>query len=327
MKHLNIPGSSMSQTAISQLGLGTMRMPANKEDGIKAIHAALDTGINFLNTGDFYDAGLSEMLVGEALKGQNRDKAFVSVKFGGMLKAGGGLYGIDSRPELIETYLTYSLKRLGLDYIDLYQPCRINPHIPVEETIGAISKLVEKGFVRTIGISEVDAATLRRANATHPVSLVEVTYSMMARKIEDELIPAARELGIGVVGFGVLLAGIIGGKDPQGKLAHIKHMVSAQTLENFNLNLSLSDALEEIAKEKGATLSQMAIAWVLSQGKDIMALVGCRTPEQVQDALKAVAINLTKEDLDRIEKILPKENAKSDYMPPMNLAENGFFKW
>lgn len=324
MKHLNIPGKSISQNAISQLGLGTMRM-ANKSEGIKAIHAALDSGINFLNTGDFYDAGLSEMLVGEALKGQNRDKVFVSVKFGGMLKAGGGLYGIDSRPELIENYLTYSLKRLGLDYIDLYQPCRINPHVPVEETIGAISKLVEKGFVRTIGISEIDAATLRRANTIHPISLVEVTYSMMSRKIEDELIPTARELGIGVVGFGVLLSGLIGGQNPQQKLEHISHMVSSSTLENFNQNIALSNALEQIANEKNATLSQLAIAWVLSQGEDILALVGSRTAEQVQNTLKALEISLTKEDLERIEKILPKEKAQSDYMPVMNLAKNGFF--
>jgi aryl-alcohol dehydrogenase-like predicted oxidoreductase len=327
MKYLDIKGSSIADTKISQIGLGTMRMPSNKEEGIKAIHTALDGGINFINTGDFYDAGLSEILVGEALKGQKRDNAFVSVKFGGMLKADGGMYGIDSRPELIETYLTYSLKRLGLDYIDLYQPCRINPHVPVEETIGAISRLVEKGFVRTIGISEVDASTLRRAHAVHPIGLVEVTYSMMSRKIEDELIPAARELGIGVVGFGVLLSGMIGGTNPQEKLAHIKHMVSGSTLENFNQNLSLSDILEKIAKEKGATLSQLAIAWVLSQGEDIMALVGSRTPDQVKNALKAVDLKLTKEDLERIEHVLPKENAKSDYMPAMNLAENGLFNW
>lgn len=327
MEYLNIPGNDITTTGISQLGLGTMRMPANKDEGIRAIHTALDAGVNFINTGDFYDAGLSEILVGEALKGRKRDDAFVSVKFGGMLKADGGMYGIDSRPELIETYLSYSLKRLGLDYIDLYQPCRINPHVPVEDTIGAISRLVEKGFVRTIGISEVDATTLRRANATHPIGLVEVTYSLMGRKIEDELLPTARELGIGVVGFGVLLSGMIGGSNPNSKLDHIKHMVSGSTLENFNQNLSLSDALEEIAKEKGATLSQLAIAWVMSQGKDIMALVGSRTPEQVKNALKAVYLTLTQEDLERIEKIIPKENAKSDYMPAMNLAENGLFKW
>ncbi|WP_223599551.1 aldo/keto reductase [Chryseobacterium sp. GVT01B] len=325
MKHLNIPGNSITDTKISQLGLGTMRMAANKDQGISAIHAALDAGINFINTGDFYDAGLSEILVGEALKGRKREDAFVSVKFGGMLKVDGGMYGIDSRPELIETYLTYSLKRLGLEYVDLYEPCRINPHVPVEDTIGAVSRLVEKGFVRTIGISEVDAATLRRANAIHPISLVEVTYSLMGRKIEDELLPTARELGIGVVGFGVLLSGVIGGSNPDSKLAQIKHMVSDNTLENFNQNLSLNDALEEIAKDKGATLSQLAIAWVLAQGNDIMALVGSRTPEQVQNALKALELTLTQEDLDRIENIIPKNNAKSDYMPIMNLAENGLF--
>lgn len=325
MKHLQIRGNHISQIEISRLGLGTMRMPGNKKDGINSIHTALDAGINFINTGDFYEAGESEMIVGEALKGQARDKAFVSVKFGGFQKSDGGLYGIDCRPEAVENYLTYSLKRLGLDYIDLYQPCRINQHIPVEETIGAVARLVEKGFVRTVGISEVDAPTLRRANATHPISLVEVTYSMMSRKIEDELIPAARELEIGVVGFGVLLSGIIGGSDPNKKFEHFKHMISAETQENFNRNMALANKLEEIAKEKDATLSQLAIAWVLSQGKDIMALVGSRTPKQVQDTLKALEITLTNEDLERIEKILPKENALSDYMPAMNLAPNGTF--
>ncbi len=259
------------------------------------------------------------------MKGQNRDKAFVSVKFGGFLKADGGLYGIDCRPEAIENYLTYSLKRLGLDYIDLYQPCRINPHIPVEETIGAISRLVDKGFVRNIGISEVDSDTLRRANATHPIGLVEVTYSMMNRKIEKKLIPTARELGIGVVGFGVLLSGIIGGTNPQEKLEHIKHMISSETLDNFNSNMSFVNALEEIAKEKGVTLSQLAIAWVLSRGEDIMALVGSRTSEQVQNTLKALDVVLTKEDFARIEQIIPIQNAKSDYMPTLNLTQTGVF--
>jgi aryl-alcohol dehydrogenase-like predicted oxidoreductase len=327
MKQLSVPGSPVSQAGISQLGLGTMRMTGDKAAGIRTIHTALDAGVTFLNTGDFYDAGMSELLVGEALQGRNRDKAFVSVKFGGLLKAGGGMYGIDSRPEAVENYLTYSLKRLGLDYIDLYQPCRINSHIPVEETIGAVARLVEKGFVRTIGVSEVDAATLRRAHATHPIGLVEVTYSLMSRKIEDELLPTARELGVGVVGFGVLLSGLIGGSNPQQKLEHIKHMVPSATLENFHENIALSEALTEIARDKGATLAQLAIAWVLAQGDDIMALVGCRTPEQMQDALKAATLTFTTDDWLRIESILPKDKAKSDYMPPMNVAENGMFKW
>ncbi len=326
MNNLITSGNTALPPTVSRLGLGTMRMPGNKKAGIKAIHAALDAGITFLNTGDFYDAGESELIVGEALKGQARDQAFVSVKFGGLLKADGGMYGIDSRPEGIENYITYSLKRLGVDYIDLYQPCRINPHIPVEETIGALARLVDKGFVRTIGISEVDAATLRRAHATHPLSLVEVTYSMMSRKIEEELIPTARKLGVGVVGFGVLLSGLIGGSNPQQKLDHIKHMLTPAMLENFHQNLALSEALEILAAEKNATLAQLAIAWVLAQGEDILALVGSRTPEQVQDAVKALTISLTEDDLARIERILPKEKAQSDYMPAMNLAKNGLFK-
>ena len=325
MEHLKIPESKIIKTEISRLGLGTMRMTGDKKGGIAAIHRALDSGINFLNTGDFYDAGLSELIVGEALKGRKRETAFVSVKFGGLLKAGGGLYGIDIRPEAIENYLTYSLKRLGLEYIDLYQPARINPHIPVEETIGAIAGLVQKGYVKSIGISEVGGDVLRRANATHPISLVEVTYSLMNRNIENELLPTAKALGVGVVAFGVLLAGLIGGSSPQQKMAYISHMVSSSTLDNFNKNLSLAGALQQIADEKGITLAQLAIAWVLSRGEDIMALVGSRTVAQVEDMLKAIEIRLNKEDLKRIEEIIPKENALSNYMPELHLEKNGLF--
>jgi len=326
MKYLETSGIIIPTNSIYRLGLGTMRMTADKQEGIKAIHAALDAGVNFLNTGDFYAAGVSESIVGEALRGRKRDEAFVSVKFGGLQTLDGKMSGIDVRPETVENYLVYSLKRLGLDYIDLYQPGRINPNIPVEDTIGAIADLVKKGYVRTIGVTEVNAKILRRAHLTHPIGLVEVTYSLMNRHIEDELISAARKLGIGIVGFGVLLAGAIGGPSPQQALKMIGHMVSSSTLENVNHNMSQTDALTQIANEKGLTLAQLAISWVLSQGKDIMALVGSRTVEQVEKSLKAAEVILSKEDLERIEKIIPKENALSNYMPPINLDKNGLFK-
>tara|TARA_R110000868_G_scaffold33816_6_gene122454 strand:- start:1122 stop:2102 length:981 start_codon:yes stop_codon:yes gene_type:complete len=325
MKQLKIVGNNIGN-GISQLGLGAMRMAPDRAAGIAAIHTALDNGVNFLNTGDFYSAGISETIVGEALKGRKREEAFVSVKFGAIQTIEGGMSGFDVRPELVENYLAYSLKRLGLDYIDLYQPCRINPHIPVEETIGAVSRLVEKGYVRTIGISEVDADTLRRANATHPISLVEVAYSLMNRKIEDNIIPTARELGIGIVGFSVLLSGILGGSAPEQKLSALSHFAPASALENINQNLSLTDKLQQIADEKGATLAQLAIAWVLAQGEDIMALVGSRTKSQFEDSLRATDILLSKDDLNRIENIIPKANALSNYMPPINIDKNGLFK-
>lgn len=327
MKYLETSGNVIPVNSISQLGLGTMRMTGDKQEGIRAIHAALDSGINFLNTGDFYSAGLNELMVGEALKGRKRDEAFVSVKFGALQTVDGRLgVGIDLRPEAIENYLVYSLKRLGLEYIDLYQPGRINPHIPVEETIGAIANLVKKGYVRTIGITEVNAEILRRAHITHPISLVEVTYSLMNRRIEDELIPAARELGVGIVAFGVLLAGAIGGRSPEQALKMISHMVSSSTLENVNQNMAQTDALKQIADEKGLTLAQLAISWVLSQGYDIMALVGSRTVEQVEASLKAAELRLSAADLEKIENIIPKEEALSNYMPSPKFDKNGLFK-
>lgn len=326
MKKLEINQSGLDLNRLSRLGLGTMRMTSDRSEGVSAIHKALDLGINYFNTGDFYDAGVSEQIVGEALKGRRREEVFISVKFGGLLKVDGGMYGVDVRPESIENYLTYSLRRLGLDYVDLYQPGRINPNIPVEETIGAISKLVQKGYVKTIGITEVDGETLRRANATHPISLVEVAYSLMHREIEDELLPTARELGIGVVAFGVLLAGLIGGSSPQQKLAAISHMINPFTLENFNRNLSVADGLQQIAEEKGIALAQLAIAWVVAQGEDIIALVGSRTASQVEDTLKAMDVHLDSKDMQRIESIIPKDYAHSKYMPTVNLDSNGLFK-
>ncbi|WP_293908272.1 aldo/keto reductase [Sphingobacterium sp. UBA5670] len=326
MEQLKVTNSSNEFPSLSKLGLGTMRMVGNKEEGIKAIHKALDSGINFLNTGDFYGAGESESIVGQALTGRKRDEAFVSVKFGGLLKADGGMYGIDPRPEFIENYLVYSLKRLGLDYIDLYEPGRISPHIPVEETIGVMSDLVKKGYIKSIGVTEVDADTLRRAHATHPISLVEMSYSLMNRNIENDLLPTARELGIGVVAFGVLISGLIGGSNAERKMAFIKQMVPASVADNFSRNLSLSEALEQIAKEKDISLAQLAIAWVMAQGEDILTLVGSRTEVQLEDTLKALDVRLTKEDLDRIESIIPKELAFSSYMPPLNIHPNGLFK-
>lgn len=309
---------------LSRIGTGTMRMAANQQAGVETIHAALDAGVNFLNTADFYGHGISEMIIKEALKSRKREEVFISVKFGGMISPGGQFYGIDSRPEHVKNYLAYTLKRLGVDYIDLYQPARIDPNIPVEDTIGAIADMVKAGYVKSVGISEVDGATLRKANDVHPISLVEVRYSLMDRHIEDDLLPAARELGIGVVAFNVMLAGMIGGNAPEQKLSAMKHL-SAQALDNISNNLSSTRALEIIAREKGASLAQLAIAWVLAQGEDIIALVGSRTVAQITDSLKAIEVKLNADDLERIEQLVPKDRATSSYMLDMNLDKNGLF--
>lgn len=323
LRNLNVKINGVN---LSRIGLGGMRMGNNTEEGIHVIHRALDLGINFLNTADFYDHGLNEMLLKEALKSRKREDVFISVKFGGMISPDGKFYGIDSRPEHVKNYLAYTLKRLGTDYVDLYQPARIDPHIPVEETIGAVAEMVKGGYVKNIGISEVDGATLRKANATHPISLVEVRYSLMDRHIEDDLLPVARELGIGVVAFAVLLSGIIGGSSPENKLSIMGKRLPSSSVENLKNSYQLSAALKEIADEKGITLAQLAIAWVLAQGDDILALVGSRTIPQVQDTIKSANIHLNSNDLKRIEQIIPKAQANSSYMLDMNLDERGLFR-
>jgi Predicted oxidoreductases (related to aryl-alcohol dehydrogenases) len=311
---------------LSRIGLGTMRMAADQQGGIDTIHAALDDGVNFVNTADFYGHGVSEMIIKEALKSGKREDVFISVKFGGMISPDGKFYGIDSRPEHVKNYLAYSLKRLGTDYVDLYQPARIDPNIPVEDTIGAVADMVKAGYVKSIGISEVDGATLRKANAVHPISLVEVRYSLMDRHIENNLLPTARELGVGIVAFAVLLAGLIGGSSPEQKLSAMSKLLPPGSINNISNNLSSTDALEEIAREKGISLAQLAIAWVLSQGEDIIALVGSRTIAQINDSLKAINVDLTQNDLERMEQLIPKVQATSSYMLDMNLDTNGLFQ-
>lgn len=324
MEYLKESRTKNNGFKLSRLGLGAMRME-DEQEGIRVIHTALDNGINFLNTGDFYGHGQSEMLIKEALKSRKREEVFISVKFGGMLSPDGQFYGIDSRPEHVKNYLAYTLKRLGTDYVDLYQPARIDPHIPVEETIGAIADMVKAGYVKTIGISEVKGETLRKAHAVHPISLAEVRYSLMDRQIEDDLLPVARELGVGVVAFAVLLSGMLGGSTPQKKLSAMKHLPTT-TRESISNNLSVTGILEKIANEKGITLAQLAIAWVLAQGEDIIALVGSRTVSQIENSLKAIDIKLTREDMDRMEQIIPKNQANSSYMLDINLDKKGLFR-
>lgn len=291
---------------VSRLGLGCMRMSMfdgslDEKESIATIHAALDAGITFLNTGDFYGIGHNEMLISEAIKGYSRDKIFISVKFGGLVAPNGMPYGIDSRPLAIKNYLTYSLKRLGVDYIDLYEPGRIDPEIPVEETIGVISEMVKEGYVKHIGVTEVDVETLRRAHSVHPISLVELEYSLFKRKIEKELLPTARELGIGVVAFGILSHGLLSKERLQEMRNHYPQFLG----ENLDKNLLLVEALREIAVEKQITVPQLLTAWVLSRGEDIMPLIGARKMSQLQESVKALDISLSKNELERIDNAVP----------------------
>jgi aryl-alcohol dehydrogenase-like predicted oxidoreductase len=296
---------------VSAVGLGCMGMsdfygPADEAESIATIREAIDRGITLLNTGDFYGMGHNEMLIRRAIEG-HRDRVFLSVKFGGLRSPDGRFMGFDARPAAVKTFASYSLKRLGTDYIDLYQPARLDPSVPIEETVGAIAELVQAGYVRHVGVSEMSAATVRRAHAVRPIAALETEYGVLTRDIEGETLPAVRELGISVVPYGVLSRGLIG--TPPDRFtapgdSRGSYFPRFQG-ENLRKNLALVDALAAVAAEKGATAAQLAFAWVLAQGGDIIPLIGARRRDRLREALRALDIRLTAEDLARINQAVP----------------------
>ena len=293
------------------LGLGCMGMsdfygPTEEAESLATIHAALDAGITLFDTGDFYGMGRNELLLREALKGGNRERVFLQVKFGAQRDPAGAFLGFDARPTAVKTALAYTLKRLGTDYVDLYQPARLDPAVPIEDTVGAIVDCVRDGYVRHIGLSEMGAATIRRAHAVHPIMAVQLEYSLMSRSLEREILPTVRELGIGVTAYGVLSRGLLSGsrRQPLAGQDFRGHFPRFQG-GNLQRNLALVQALQGIAQEKGATPAQLAIAWVLSRGTDIVPLIGARTRAQLREALGALDIALGPEDLDRIARTVP----------------------
>lgn len=296
-------------TDIKRLGLGCMGMSCrqNPENSIKTIRTALDAGITLFNTGEFYNAGESEMIVGEAMKDVPRDSYFMSVKFGVLPLPQGGIYGLDVNPLHIKGHLTYSLRRLGFDYVDLYQPARMDTAIPVEEVVGAIAELVDAGYVRNIGLSMVDAETLRRAHAVHPIHTVEMEYSLLERGIEDELISTAEELGVKVLAFGTVGHGLLSDDVLNEDSKNPRMARGLLAPENRENNLSLIRAVKEIADEKNVTLSQLALAWSLSKYSNVQSLVGTTNPEHLQSAVDALALELSTEDVKRIEAAMPSD--------------------
>lgn len=312
---------------ISRLGLGCGGMSnageSNRNDGMATIRAALDVGVTFLNTADFYGSGRSEMLIGEALKDYDRDKVFLSVKFGALMAPNGSIYGLDVRPLTIKNYLTHSLKRLNVDYIDLYQPGRIDLAIPVEETIGAISDMVKAGYVKHIGVTQVEAEILRKAHATHPISLVEAEYSLFNRNIEKDILPTARELGIGVVAFGALAHGMLGGTWTRERIQKSKGgYIPLFFAENIEKNIRLVDKLAEIAAEKQITVSQLAYAWILSKGEDIIPLIGASKRPHFQEAIQSLEISLSESEIKRIEEAISENEIAGGSFPNMKF-KNG----
>lgn len=290
---------------LNRLGLGTMGMSIvrNPENSVKTIRAALDAGITLFNTGEFYNSSESELIVGQALKGVNHDDYFLSVKFGVLPSPEGGIYGLDVNPHNVKGHLTYSLRRLGLDYIDLYQPARQDTTVPVEDLVGAIADQVKAGYVRHIGLSMVDAETLRRACAVHPIHTVEMEYSLIERGIEKELIAAARDLGVKVLAFGTVGHGLLR-DDILDAPATPRLSRGLMAPEHRKNNLAMIRKVKEIAEEKGVTLSQLALSWSLAKYDHVQSLIGTTNPDHLQESINALKIELSAEDITRIENAL-----------------------
>jgi pyridoxine 4-dehydrogenase len=297
---------------VSAIGLGAMGMsdlygPADRGESIATIHAALDAGVTMIDTGDFYGMGHNELLIAEALQGRSRDKVHLSVKFGALRDPANGWTGVDGRPVAVKNALAYSLKRLNVDYIDTYRLARLDPSVPIEDTIGAISEMVQAGYVRHIGLSEVGVDTIRRAAATAPISDLQIEYSLMSRGIEDKILKTCRELGIGITAYGVLSRGLMSGNftAPTGGAYDFRTYSPRFQQGNLEKNLALVETLRTIANAKGVSVAQLAIAWVLHQGNDIVPLIGARRRDRLAEALGAFDLTLSASDLAAIETAMP----------------------
>ena len=311
---------------VSRVGLGLMGMsgtygPADETESTATIRAALDAGITLLDTGDFYGMGHNELLLGHALRGVDRSSVFIQVKFGGQRDPRGAFVGHDASPAMVKSSLAYSLTRLGTDYIDLYQPARLDPRVPIEETVGAIAEMIKAGYVRYLGLSEMGADTIRRAAAVHPVTALQIEYSLMSRGIEDQILPAVRQLGVGVTAYGVMSRGLLSAAsaraiadgDPRTRFPRFQG-------ENLQRNLALVAALERVAAARGATTAQLAIAWTLSRGADIVPLLGTKRRDRLVEALGALELMLSPDELAAIEAAVPASAVAGDRYEPAQMA-------
>jgi aryl-alcohol dehydrogenase-like predicted oxidoreductase len=285
------------------MGMSGMYGPADERESIATIQAALDQGVTLLDTGDFYGAGHNEMLIGRAIH-DRRDTALLSVKFGALRAPGGGWGGVDARPAAVRNFLTYTLTRLGVDHVDIYRPARLDPAVPIEDTIGAIADLVKAGYVRAIGLSEVGPETIRRAQAVHPIADLQIEYSLISRAPEERIFPLLEELGIGVTAYGVLSRGLLSGSRPSAPTDFRAHLPRFSG-DNRERNSQLIDVLRRIAAGKGLAPAQLAIAWVLAKSRGIVAVIGARTRSQLSESLGALQTTLSPAEISEIEEAVP----------------------
>ena len=307
---------------VSRIGLGMMGMSdlyGSKEtrddkESLATIDAALEAGINFIDSADFYGAGHNELLLREAMKGR-RDKFFISIKFGALRSPNGEFIGVDTRPVAIKNFISYSLQRLGTDYIDLYQPSRIDPQVPIEETVGTIADLIKEGRVRYLGLSEATADQIRRAHKVHPVSAVQIEYSLASRVAESKILPTTRELGISLVAYGALSRGLLSGQSIQLQPGDFRNYLPRFLPENKKQNDMLVSELKKLADSKGVTVAQLALAWVLHQGDDIVTLIGTSKRARLAENLKCQGVQLSAEDLSFLDKTFHEGAVAGDRYP------------
>mgnify|MGYP000941591052 CR=1 FL=1 len=298
---LGAAGPEVSRIALGCMGMSGMYGPSDEAESIATIHAAIDAGINLLDTGDFYGMGHNEMLIGRAIEGR-RDQVLLSVKFGAMRAPNGAFIGVDGRPQVVKNFLAYTLQRLRTDHIDIYRLSRLDSQVPIEDTVGAISEMVKAGYVRYAGLSEMGSATIRRADTAHPICDLQIEYSLISRGIETDILPTLRELKIAVTAYGILSRGLLSGSPVAGRGDFRAHLPRFRG-DNLEQNRKLVADLNAFAAARGLTAAQVALAWALGKGEDIVPVMGARRRDQLRESLSALEVRLSEQDVAEVERI------------------------